>query len=87
MDREIQRKRVALEISADDRYDLLYVGKGTQMPSSSPDPFSCYEMQRRQNENLHVRPNVCLITGFIPILGNNLGTNIAEYHAKSRCMT
>jgi len=45
--------------------------KRTQMPSSSPEPFSCYEMQRRQNDNLDVCPTLGLITGFIPKLGNN----------------
>src|SRR5713101_4631784 len=46
-----------------------YLGKRTQTPSSSPAPFSCYEMQRRLNENLQVCPIFCLITGVHPIQG------------------
>ena len=33
------------------------------MPSSSPAPFSCQEMQERPNEKLQVGPIFCLTTG------------------------
>ena len=36
---------------------LSYLGKRTQTPSSSPDPFSCYKMQRGLNEKTASVPN------------------------------
>jgi hypothetical protein len=42
---------------------LSYLGKRTQTPSSSPDPFSCYKMQRGLNEKLQVCPIFCLSRG------------------------
>src|SRR6516165_6047842 len=40
-----------------------YPGTRTQTPSSSPDPFSCYEMQPGLNKKLHVCPTICLTSG------------------------
>jgi hypothetical protein len=37
---------------------LSYLGTRTQTPSSSPDPFSCYKMQRRTHEICKVRPKI-----------------------------
>lgn len=34
------------------------LGTRTQTPSSSPDPFSCYKMQRRTNEICEVCPKI-----------------------------
>ena len=36
---------------------LSYLEKRTQTPSSSPDPFSCYKMQRGLNEKTASVPN------------------------------
>ena len=52
---------------------LSYLGTRTQTPSSSPDPFSCYEMQQGQNKSCKVCPIFCLTpgvhpTGLCPIL-------------------
>jgi hypothetical protein len=37
---------------------LSWLGTRTQTPSSSPDPFSCYKMQRRTNEICKVCPKI-----------------------------
>src|SRR5229473_6604062 len=58
-----------------------YLGKRTQMPSSSPAPFSCYEMQRRLNENLQVCPIFCLITGVHPRTWVQLGSKYEPLNA------
>ena len=43
-----------------------YLGTRTQTPSSSPDPFSCYKMQRRLNEKLQCVPNFLSHSGGSP---------------------
>src|SRR6516164_5987051 len=43
-----------------------YPGTRTQTPSSSPDPFSCYEMQPGLNKKLQVCPTICLTLGVHP---------------------
>jgi transposase InsO family protein len=51
-------------------------GTRPQTPSSSPDPFSCYKMQRRLTKGLHVCPNSCLTLGVQSEIGEQTGNRI-----------
>jgi hypothetical protein len=56
---------------------LSYLGKRTQTPSSSPDPFSCYKMQRGLNEkNCKCAQFFVSVEGFRPDLGSKLGSTV-----------
>src|SRR3989449_7474059 len=68
----------------DERGSTRLLGKETQMPSPSPDPFSCQKMQKRCYESGScVQKKLCHSKGSPQRIGNNLGTFAAENWPKS----
>ena len=56
---------------------LSYLEKRTQTPSSSPDPFSCYKMQRGLNEKTASVPNfLSQSRGSGHVDGSKFGSNL-----------
>ena len=52
------------------------LGKGTQMPSPSPDPFSCWEMQESFYESGNCVQIIVPTKGFTPFPGVAVGTPV-----------
>jgi hypothetical protein len=55
---EAQRIEVFVNKENEERISKGLLGTRTQTPSSSPDLFSCYKMQRRTNEICEVCPKI-----------------------------
>ena len=62
---------------------MSYLGTRTQTPSSSPDPFSSYEMQRRLNKSCMCAQNSVSQKGFMPTSWEQLGNSCRQRPAKT----